>query len=427
MNWLYNLLLVIGAPIWVPWMIWRAKKRNEDVDWKQRTGEYRIQMRKGSKRIWIHAVSVGEVVASLPILREIRALEPEVEIVLSVTTSSGHQTATDKASELVDHIVYFPIDVGRFLLGAFLKFKPHVVVVMETELWMNFFQMAKNFGVPTMVVNGRVSDRSYPRSMKVKFFYKALLKNVDECLMQTETDASRIKDLGAAKAEVLGNCKFDEALEGTDADPADWRAKLGIKKGERVVVVGSTRGEMEEKFVLEALSRLSGKWDRVIHAPRHLERAGDLASAVSSKFGEVALRSKGESGKYLILDTYGELSQVYSVADVVVVGGGFDDLGGQNIIQPLAHGKPVIHGPHMQNFRDVAEMAAREGATRVAETPEDLAKALSDLLDDEGKRREMGSSAKAMVQAQVGASRRYAERIVAALRTSQAFQRDKPA
>lgn len=412
MNILYNLLIVLLSPIWVPWMLWRANKRKEKVDWKQRCGEYRLNLTKGSKRVWVHAVSVGEVVAALPILREVRELAPEAQIVLSVTTSSGHQTAREKALGLFDELVYFPIDVPRFVLAALVRVKPDVIAVMETELWMNFCQVAKNLGMPVLVVNGRISDRSYPRALKVRWFYRALLRTVSGCLMQTETDASRIRDLGAESAEVLGNCKFDEAVAGTDLGGKDWRVELGIGAEDRVVVVGSTRGEVEEEFVFGALKEVWGEVDQVVWAPRHMERADAIASRAGVEFGDVARRSKGETGKFLLLDTYGELSAVYSVADVVVVGGGFDNLGGQNIIQPLAHGKPVVHGLHMQNFRDVSEMAGRSGATLVVGTSGELALGLRELLGDGELRERMGSAARELVGAQVGASRRYAERIV---------------
>lgn len=413
MIWLYNIAITLFSPIWVPWMLWRAKRRKEPVDWKQRTGELKIQMRQGSRRIWFHAVSVGEVVASLPILREIRSFAPDAEIVLSVTTSSGHATAEDRATGLYDHLVYFPIDVPRFVLGSLVKVKPQVVAIMETELWFNFLWGAKSLKATTMLVNGRISDRSYPRSLKLQFLYESLLHELDFALMQSETDAYRIKHLGHKSPEVLGNCKFDEALAGTDADPAAWRQELGIAPDAFVVVVGSTRSDLEEDLVISALRdpRLAGI--QVVHAPRHLERAEQLA-AKAKEFG-VGLRSRKETAPYLILDTYGELSNVYSVADVVVVGGGFDKLGGQNILQPLAHGKPVIHGPNMQNFRDASELAARARATATANTSQELADIIAGLKDDPAKRDAMGSAAAELVKAHVGASRRYAERIVAAL------------
>lgn len=413
---LYNALLTLSSPIWVPWMLWRANRRAEKVDWGQRQGNYAIQFDPLKARVWFHAVSVGEVVAALPILREIRRLAPELEVVLSVTTSSGHETARKQADGLYDHLIYFPIDVARFTLNAMVRVKPQVVAVMETELWFNFLWAAETIGAKTLVVNGRLSDRSFPRASRFKFFYRSLLSMVSQVLVQTETDRSRFTELGAQDVQVIGNCKFDQALEGVDADPAAWRQNLGIPMEAQVIVVGSTRGEMEEALVVSALAdrRLENAW--VVHAPRHLETVDGLAERVNSRFGSVARRSLGESGKYLILDTYGELSNVYSVADVVVVGGGFDKLGGQNLIQPLAHGKPVVHGPHMFNFRDVAEMASRIGATRVADSAESLSEALVTLLADSEARATMGQVAADLVASNRGASERYASQIIKAAR-----------
>ncbi len=416
MIWIYNILLTLFSPIWVPWMLLRANKRAEKVNWKQRTGEYSLPLRKGTDRLWFHAVSVGEVVACLPILREIREMNPDVEIILSVTTSSGHQTAREKAEGLFDHLVYFPIDVPRFTVNALVTTKPKVVAIMETELWLNFLWAAETVGAKSVVVNGRISDRSFPRSQKFGFFYRALFRMVHKVLAQTATDAERFRALGAQETEVLGNCKFDQAVDGLEANPAEWRDNLGLGSNDFVVVIGSTRGKEEEDLVLEAVADPRLSEIKVIHAPRHMETVEELANRAQSKLGTVARRSKGETGRYLILDTYGELSQVYSACDVAVIGGGFEKLGGQNLIQPLAHGKPVIHGPHMMNFRDAADMASRAGASIIAGTASELAEALVTLRDDEAKRRTMGANAAAMIQSNLGASKRYAAEIVALLR-----------
>jgi 3-deoxy-D-manno-octulosonic-acid transferase len=411
---LYNFLMTITAPIWVPWMLMKAKRRKEQPNWKERQGDFDIEHRKGVERIWLHAVSVGEVVAATPILRELKTLLPQHEIVLSVTTSSGHQTAREKASELYDHLVYFPLDVPRYQLAAMQRVQPSVVAVMETELWFNFLWAAKTFEAKTLLINGRISDRSFPRSMKLRFFYKRLLENMDRCLMQTEKDAERIKALGAREAEVLGNCKFDQAAEGLDADAAQWRLELGLSSEKPVLVIGSTRGAEEEAFVIQALKDLVPERLQVIHAPRHLERIKELSHSVGAAFGRVALRSQGHTGPYLLLDTYGELAQVYSVADIVIIGGGFANHGGQNLLQPLAHGKPVLHGPHMQNFRQVADAAAEAGATGACSTPEELRDAIVSLIEDPAKRERMGAAARELIQRNLGASKRYAEAIAEA-------------
>ncbi|AIE86297.1 3-deoxy-D-manno-octulosonic acid transferase [Fimbriimonas ginsengisoli] len=405
---LYNFLLTILAPIWVPWMLLRARRRNEGVNWKERQGSYTIPPRGDRPRIWFHAVSVGEVVASMPILTELRQALPNHEIVLSVTTSSGHQTAREKAAGLFDYLVYFPIDVARFQLAAMQRVRPDVVAIMETELWMNFLWAAKTFDARTLLINGRISDKNFRRSKKLPFYYRALLRDMDRCLMQADADAERIRFLGAREVEVLGNSKFDQALEGLDADPAIWRRELGIDPAIPVVVVGSLRAE-EFDFVTQALPSDA----QIVIAPRHVEKGDDLEKTLGTG---VARRSRNERlspARVLILDTYGELAKIYSVADIVVIGGGFADLGGQNIIQPLAHGKPVIHGPHMQNFRDVAAQAHEGGATIIASTPEELRNAIRDLLADRSRQDQLGVAAQQIVRRNAGASRRYASAIAA--------------
>jgi len=408
---LYNFLLTLGAPFWVPWMLLKSRRRNERPNWAERQGRFDLPPRGEKRRIWVHTVSVGEFLAATPILRELRKTLPNHEILVSVTTSSGHQTAREAEPGLFDHLVYFPIDVARFQLAAMQTVWPDVVAIMETELWMNFMWAAKSMRARTVLINGRISDRSFPRSMRLRVFYKALLRDVDRCLMQSEVDAERIKALGAAGVEVLGNCKFDQAAQGLDADPVAWRKKLGLDPTKTTIVVGSTRGEEEERFVLEALKQVGFDRLNVIHAPRHLERAEPLAALILEQTAAVAYRSKGETGPYLLLDTYGELASVYATADIVIVGGGFEDLGGQNIFQPLAQGKPVLHGPYMQNFRDVAALGERVGASMACASPQELAQAIVGLIDDPVRRQAIGAKAKAMMQQNLGASRRYAQAI----------------
>lgn len=411
MLFLYNLFLLIASPIWVPWMLWRTGKRQEKPNWRERFGHYPFGPKPDGKRVWLHAVSVGEVVAALPVLKELRTRATDLEIVLSVTTSSGHQTARERAEGLFDHLVYFPIDLPKFQVRAMQRVKPAVVAVMETELWFNFLWTAKAFRARTLLVNGRISDRSFPRSMRFRAYYRTLLRYVDRCLMQSERDAERIRALGAESAEIVGNVKFDQALEGLETDAAGWRAKLGLPEGVPVVVVGSTRGEEEEQLVTRALSPIKEKVS-VVWAPRHLERADAVETTMTANLGSAARRSRGEIGQYVVLDTYGELDRVYSVADIVIVGGGFENLGGQNLIQPLAHGKPVLHGPHMQNFRDVADAARAAGATRICTNAEELERAISELLADPGLCAKMGTAARELIHSGSGAAIRYVEAIL---------------
>ncbi len=398
--------MTLLMPIWLPVAWLKARKRKEQPNWGERFGDYAsIPAKSDRTRLWFHAVSVGEVLAATAILKQIRAQHPKLEIVLSVTTSSGHQTAREKAADLFDYLVYFPLDIPKATLKAMQRVRPKFVMVMETELWMDFLWAAKVMRAKTIVVNGRISDRSFPRMRTFRAFYRVLLKQVDRCLMQSELDRTRILDLGAPSAEVMGNCKFDQAIEGLDADPAAWRSELGLDASRLTVVVGSTRGEFEEAFVARALRKVGLDRLNVVYAPRHIERAAAVVSELGDTFG---LRSAGAKGPHIVLDTYGELASVYSVADIVIVGGGFDRLGGQNIIQPLAHGKPVLFGRNMQNFRDVSVMSLAAGAAIECADDAALAAAVESLISNPALRSEMGRAATTLVKANVGASKRYA-------------------
>jgi 3-deoxy-D-manno-octulosonic-acid transferase len=303
------------------------------------------------------------------------------------------------------------------------RVRPDVIAVMETELWFNFLWSADVFTTPVFLINGRSSDRAFRRSMKFRWFFSAMLQYVTQCLVQTDADRKRFEALGAKSVEVYGNTKFDEAAGIQDVDANQWRKELNLAEGSKVVVIGSTRSEMEEKLVLEAFFALQDDNLLFIHAPRHLETAPRITALFaslkpSSSTATIGLRSeKPASCRYLVLDTYGELGAVYSIADVVVIGGGFDTLGGQNLIQPLALGKPVLHGANMFNFREASAAALEAGASQVCTDSTSLAQAIQALMTDDAKRKQMGIAAKSLVAANVGASKRYASAVATPLKS----------
>ena len=413
MFFLYNILVPILSPIWAPWMLFRSWRRKEQPIWKERTGAYHFaQPDPARPRLWLHAVSVGEVIAALPILRELRKRGESVEIILSVTTSSGHQTAREQAKGLADHLIYFPLDVLRFQMSAMQQIQPKVVAIMETELWMNHLWSAKVFDAETFLVNGRISDRAFPRSSKIRPFYQTLFKSLDHALMQTPTDAERITSLGAKGVEVFGNSKFDQAAGVPSRTPDEWREELGVSADKKCVVVGSLRAE-EFAAVSPAFTELAARGIQVVIAPRHLERTPELLQSLGAS---TSRRSEGGRmvNNLLVLDTYGELGEVYAVANLAIIGGGFADLGGQNLIQPMALGVPVVCGPHMQNFRDVAEAAVAAGAARKS-SPATLADDVQSWLADGGQLAKSAAAARTIVATNVGASARYADVLMKAL------------
>lgn len=399
---LYNIFLIATAPVWVPWMLWRAGKRAEKPNWQERTGNYQIDRRTDRKRIWVHAVSVGETMAARPILVELRKQLPDHEIVLTTTTSTGQEIARGMKGKLVDHVFYFPIDVFRFCVAAMTRVEPAVVVIMETELWLNFLTAAKMTNAKTCLVNGRISERSFARAKNLRFLYSAVFAKVDYALMQTEEDAERARFLGAKSVTVLGNSKYDEA---SAAAPIDWQNQLGLG-GEKLIVVGSARGEFEEDLILDALTGIEA---RIVFAPRHVERAAEIAQKATRLGFNPGLRSKGQNDSaFLVLDTMGELASLYPRADVAIIGGGFDKLGGQNIIQAMAVGVPVICGPNMKNFREPYEQGLAAGALITAADAKEIRGAVDKILADRELGEHMGEAGKALVAQNVGASERYA-------------------
>jgi 3-deoxy-D-manno-octulosonic-acid transferase len=403
---IYNVLIALLAPFWIPWMISRTRKRQNPPNWEERLGNYSIPAKEDRPRVWVHAVSVGEVVAARPILTALKKLSPTIEVILTTTTSTGHEVARSLLGNTVDNLFYFPIDLSFACKRAIASVKPDVVAIMETELWLNFLHFAKRYGARTLIVNGRVSERSFGNSKKIKFYYKAVLSNIDRCLMQTEQDRDRILLLGAQSAEVIGNSKYDEA--GTTPTKS-LREELSVNPNESVIVVGSARGDFEEDFILDALKNIDA---RIIFAPRHVERAAVIVDKAKKRGFLPGLRSKAENeAKLLILDTYGELPSAYNGATLAIVGGGFDKLGGQNIIQPLAVGCPVICGPNMANFQEPFQDAIQAGALLVAETPAELAGCIQKLLNEPELRNSMAHAAKALIQSRMGASLLYANAI----------------
>jgi 3-deoxy-D-manno-octulosonic-acid transferase len=349
-------------------------------------------------------------VAARPILKRLREGAPSLDIVVSCTTSTGIEIASTLKPDLADHVIYFPIDIPWICRRAIRSVRPDGLAILETELWMNFLSAARSSGAQTLIVNGRISERSFRRSKWFAWFYRDLFTRVTSTLVQTNADAARFASLGARDPIVVGNSKYDDSEDGAATN--DWRSDLIMGTDEHLIVVGSARGEIEEDLILSALRGTSA---RVVFAPRHLERAGEVVRKATSLGFDVGLRSSGgETAQLVILDTFGELAGLYDEADVAIVGGGFDRLGGQNIIQPMAAGCPVICGPNMSNFRDAFQQGVACGAVVVAPTSSDLRRVTEALLADPEARRIMGTAGRALVSANRGASGKYARAIASA-------------
>lgn len=400
----YNVLMMLLSPIWLIWMVYRARKRQQLPNWSERWGKYSISPDDSRKRIWLHAVSVGEVMAAKPILKELRALLPDVKIVVTCTTSTGYGIARSLLGMEADYLFYFPLDIPIACKRAMASVSPSVVVIMETELWLNFVWAAKKFLAKVCVANGRMSEKSFRKASRISFYYRSVFSYIDACFVQTEEDGERFRRLGGKNIQVLGNSKYDEASK--IETKRDWRKEIRLNPSERWVVVGSARGEFEENFILEALRGIEA---RILFAPRHIERTGEILNKAMKMGFQVGRRSRGENdAQFLVLDTLGELSSTYGHADLAIIGGGFDKLGGQNIIQPMAAGCPVVCGPNMENFREAFEEGLKSGALKVAHTSSELREIVTTLLEDAKLREQMGIQGKTLVERNRNAAKRYA-------------------
>ncbi len=417
---LYNLLLLLTAPLWMSYVLTRIVGGSWRERWWERFGFVPIPPLANRRRLWVHCVSVGETLAALPVLKALRKALPDYEIVLTTTTPTGQRTAHDTARNWVDYIAYFPLDVPFAVNRALSRIQPDALILFETELWLNLVAAQRRRGGLVMVLNGRLSDRSFRRARALRMFYRSILRCVDCACVQSPTDALRFVELGLspARVEVMGNTKFDQALESADASPDEWRARLSLPTGAPVIVVGSTRTAEEEQLVIEACCLVRAALPAVclVLAPRHLERVPEVENLMRERGLNPIRRTQlplpdGQTTQVVLVDTFGELSAIYSVADVAVVGGAFAPLGGQNLFQPLAHGKPVFFGPHTHNFRDIAQLAKEAGVGFEVRTAAELAEGILRLLRDEKARQQIEKSARELIARHQGAARRCAQQV----------------
>ncbi len=411
MHILYSILLTAGFVLALPWFLWKGRSTGKYLrTFRERMGRLPVYLNvDGDRSIWIHAVSVGEVLAARPLVPALRERFPAHRLFLSTTTMTGNEVAK-KTIRGVDGLFYAPFDFPYPVRRALDVLNPSLLVLMETEIWPNFVHEARRRGTRIALVNGRISPRSFPRYQRARRFLRPVLGEIDLFLMQGAPHADRIRALGAPerRVQVTGNLKFDAVL------PERLPERLvrlihGGSVSRPLWVAGSTVGG-EEELVLSAFHRVRERVPqaRLLVAPRHPERFAAVPSLVEAAGFRCLRRSALDpvawrDGEVLLLDSLGELAQVYALASVVFVGGSLVPSGGHNILEPAVAGKAVVVGPHMENFQEIADQFRAEGAMVQVASPDELAREVSALLLDEERRRSLGERARELVGRNRGA------------------------
>jgi 3-deoxy-D-manno-octulosonic-acid transferase len=415
----YNLLAMISIIFVVPYHLYRSITRGRPSALAQRFGfipAADLEKLEGSDVVWIHAVSVGETIAAVPLIKALRRRYPHIKLVLSNVTETGREVAGKIAG--VDLCLYFPFDYPFAVNGSLRKVSPSLILIMETELWPNFIRAANQRGIPVLLVNGRISDKSFHRYLRFKWFFQPILANISALCMQSAEDARRITAMGASatRVQISRNLKYDIAppLQ-TSQNRAELRRRYLIPEDTLVFTAGSTHNG-EDEMVLEAYRAVLNEGAKafMVLAPRHPERALQVAELLSragfSATRRSALDTRRElfaSGEVLLLDTVGELLNVYAVSDLVFVGGSLVPNGGHNVLEPASLRVPVLFGPHMNNFKEIAALLLEFSAgVRVADVGE-LAVMVSSLLADREKRLGMGDNGARLLAENSGSTERH--------------------
>ncbi len=413
----YSVLIVTFFLVMSPYLAWQAVRYRKYIgSLRQRLGYLPVSFNlDGEESIWIHAVSVGEVLTARALLPQLRERYPRYRLYLSTTTMTGQQIARNSL-QYVDGVFYFPFDLGFIVNRTLRLVHPRLFVMMETEIWPNLLRACRRAGIRTMLVNGRISSRSYPRYRLARPFFRRVLANVDRFCMQGEESARRIIDMGAdpEKVVVTGSLKFDSLdLPGAAAAPDRGRNRVlryFRMPADRPVIIAASTLKGEEEPVLEAFQRIRARVPEtlLIVAPRKPERFDEVEQLARRGGWRVARRSElpvdaEPRQDVVVLDTIGELAQLFQVATAVFVGGSLVDQGGHNIIEPAVFGKAIVFGPYMQNFAEIARAFVENDAAIQIRTPRELEHALLGLLNDPVRRARLGAAARALVEANRGA------------------------
>lgn len=417
---LYNLALggalVLASPVWVPWVLASRRRRSNFPD---RLGLRmdRVPPSSGKERIWIHAVSVGETLSSPPLVRLLHGHLPDAELLFSTVTITGQETAEKVLGRQTDARFYFPFDLPGISRRFLDRVHPDVVVILETEIWPNFLAVCAEREIPVVLLNGRLSGRSFAGYERFRFLFARALRCFAAIAVQTEEDARRFLSLGAPpeRVAVTGNMKFDVAPPVRDPSPLCSLLLKEKERGASWFVAGSTH-EGEEEAVLRAFAaaRAVNGSVRLLLAPRRPERFGAVEELCRREGWDTVRKTRLAEGDspmpspVILLDTLGELLSTYAAADIAFVGGSLVPKGGHNILEPAVFGVPTIVGPHMENFREIFEIFSDARALVPVGTARELADRLAQWAADPSAAMEAGRRAKELLAAFRGATERNA-------------------
>lgn len=433
LNLVYCGLLLLFSPVILFRATWRGKYRQGWGEKLLGRGEKRTSAKRA---IWLHAVSVGEVLILRTLLPAIKEQLPGCEIWISTTTHTGHAVACEKYPDC--RVIYFPLDFTWAVRNALARVRPSLIVLVELELWPNFIREATAQSIPLVLINGRMSERSFRGYRRIRGLMAGLLRGFAKIAVQSEEYRRRLEELGAPvdRLVVTGSTKYD----GLETDRRNARTLeigtgFGLGSGGEesrvtpatVLMAGSTQAP-EEEFAIETYLHLRKRYPalRLVLVPRHQERFEEVASLVESRGLPLLRRSAVKAGRassweqaseapVLLLDTLGELGAAWGLADMAFVGGSLTPRGGQNMIEPAAYAAAVLFGPNTQNFRQVVELLLSEQAARVVRTPEELTHVVGEFLADPALARQLGETAQRLVLNQQGATARTMDLIVASL------------
>jgi 3-deoxy-D-manno-octulosonic-acid transferase len=421
---LYSALLAAGLLASLPyWMFGKRRHGKYREGLGERLGKVRPRLQaQSAAAIWVHAVSVGEVLAISGLVIELRRRFPKYRVVVSTTTATGQKLAMKHFGE--DSVFYFPLDFAFAIQPYLSALRPRLVVLAETEFWPNFLRLAHASGARVAVVNARISDRSRPGYRRYRFILKRVLRNIDLFLAQTSEDAFRLREIGAPadRVQVSGNLKFD--VSAPDPPPIVVSLRSNFQQGGAgpVLVCGSTV-EGEEALLLRTFENVlaSHPGAVMILAPRRPERFNEVAQLL----GQIGIRCWRRSlwngdeiaGGVFLVDTIGELASLYALADVAFVGGSLVPRGGHNIIEPAQYGVPIMVGNHTENFRDIVGLFQSQDAVRVA-GPAEFPVVLMDLLSKERERIALGRRGAETLRSQMGATEKTLRALEQLLETS---------